>query len=104
MEAAAAGRGQWAGHIPLEKDPLPPQTRMDDRNSREKGLGVRVHGIFEECFCLGKFHDFPEIHDRHSIANVSNYPEIVGDEQVCNAELLADLLHKVDDLRLNGYV
>lgn len=77
---------------------------MGHGNCREEGLGVRMDGLFEELLCLCQFHDPPKVHDRHSIADVSDHPQIVGDEQVCNIELLPDLLHKIDDLCLNRYI
>ena len=45
--------------------------------------------------------DLPEIHDGDPRRDVANHREVVGDEEVGEAELVLELLEQVDDLRLN---
>lgn len=44
--------------------------------------------------------DLAQIHHRHSIRDVADHTEVVGDEQVGQAELVLQLLEQVDDLSL----
>ncbi|KKN95133.1 hypothetical protein LCGC14_0182020, partial [marine sediment metagenome] len=53
---------------------------------------------------LGHFHQPPEIHHGHPVGQVAHHAQVVRDEQVGEAELLAQVLQKVDDLRLDGDV
>ena len=45
--------------------------------------------------------DVPEIHDGNPVGDVPHDRQIVRDEQVREAELLLQILHQVDHLRLN---
>ena len=48
--------------------------------------------------------DLAEVHHRDAVGDVADDGEIVRDEQVRQAELGLELLHQVDDLRLDGDV
>ena len=54
-----------------------------NRNSRHQSNSVRMKWILEQLLRLSNFHQFPEIHDSYSIANVSYSAEIVRDVEVC---------------------
>ena len=45
--------------------------------------------------------DVAEVHHRDAVGDVVDDREVVGDEDVGQTELLAQLLHQVDDLRLH---
>ena len=48
--------------------------------------------------------DLSEIHDGDAVGDVAHHREIMGDEDVGEAELALEVLHQVDDLRLDRYV
>ena len=48
--------------------------------------------------------DLAEVHHRDPVRDVADDGEVVRDEQVGQAELGLELLHEVDDLRLDGDV
>ena len=50
------------------------------------------------------FHNLAEIHHRHAIAHVLDHPQIVGDEQISETELLLQIEQHVQDLGLDRYV
>jgi hypothetical protein len=45
-----------------------------------------------------------EIHDRDAVADVLHHREVVGDEEIGEAEALLQVLQQVDDLRLDRHV
>ena len=49
-------------------------------------------------------HDLAEVHHRHPVADVAHDREVVRDEKERQLELLLQVLHQVDDLRLDGDV
>ncbi len=53
---------------------------------------------------VGEFHDFPEVHHRHTVRDVLHHRQVMGDEQVSQIELCLEILHQVDDLRLNRHI
>ena len=59
-------------------------------------LGVAVNRV-----ALGDLDHFAEIHDRHSMADMFDDAQVVGDEQISQMHLLLQLLQQIDDLRLN---
>ncbi len=49
-------------------------------------------------------HDPPEVHHRHAGGDVLDHREVVGDEDVGEAEPLLQVLQQVHDLRLDRHV
>jgi len=50
------------------------------------------------------FHDFAQVHDRNTVADVLDHAEGVRDEEIGEAKLVLKVFEQVDDLRLNRYV
>ena len=48
--------------------------------------------------------DLAQIHDRDPVGHVANDAEVVGDEEIGQAELVLNVLEQVDDLGLHGNV
>ncbi len=71
---------------------------------REEGPGVRVGGAFEDGLGRRELNDLPQVHDGHAVGDVSNQPQIVGDEQVRELEPLLEIHEQVDHLRLHRHV
>src|SRR5439155_6002992 len=48
--------------------------------------------------------DVAEIHDEDPVRDVADHVQVVRDEDVCESELLLEVLEQVEDLRLHGDV
>src|SRR6185295_7924515 len=48
--------------------------------------------------------DVPEIHHGNPIGDVTHHRQVVRDEEVRQLELFLQILHQIDNLRLNGNV
>ena len=106
VEVTAARRLDRAGHVAGEHDRTPQffGRRVGDGHGREQGLRVRVHRSLVELRVLRELDDAAEVHDGDPVADVAHHGEVVGDEQVGEAELPLQLLQEVDDLRADGDV
>ena len=78
------------------------RARIGERDRRQQRLGVGVprRGVQRRA-CRRDLDDLAEIHHRDAVADVLHHGEIVGDEQVGQAELALQVLQQVDDLRLD---
>jgi hypothetical protein len=36
---------------------------------------------------IGDFHNFPQVHDRHPVTDMTDYGKVMRDEQVCQVHL-----------------
>src|SRR5487761_463492 len=106
VEAAAARRVDGGWHLPGE----------DDSMAGARPFGVGDHGGGEQRRSVGvawrpvevrgvrRLHDLAEIHDADPIADMLDHRQVVGDEDVGEAELRLEVLEEVDDLGLHGDV
>ena len=104
-EAAAGRDRRGAGNVARQHDALlrPRGPRLGGR--REERLGIGVMGRRPEDLRLRTdLDDAPEIHHRHAVGDVTHDGEIVRDEQVGEPPLLLQVLHEIDDLRLDRNV
>ena len=79
-----------------------------------RGIGQRHGG--QQCFRIGMHRrlkdllhrsgldDLAHIHHRHSVANMANDTQVMGDEQIGQMQLFLELAEQVEDLGLNGHV
>ena len=75
--------------------------RVGDHRRREQRHGVGMARRAEEIPNRGHLDDLPQVHDRHPVAHVLDDGEVVGDEEVGEAELALQVLEEVDDLGLD---
>ena len=103
VEAAGRRGVEWGGNIAGENDPvaLAFSSRVWDGNGGEKGLSVRVEGFAVESVAGSEFDDLTEIHDGDAMAHGADDGEVVGDEEIGEAEAILKLLEEVDDLGLD---
>jgi len=52
-------------------------------------------------FCVAHFGDAAQVHDGHSVGDVANHREVVGDENDGDTQSAADVTQEVNDLRLH---
>ena len=60
--------------------------------------------VIEQLVAIGELDNAAEIHHRHALTQVSHHRQIVRDEQIGQAEALAQVLEQVDDLGLDRHV
>src|SRR5450759_4409172 len=106
VEDAALGRVRRAGHAALEDDAPPGALGggVGDRHRREQRLGVRVLRLVIKHRAVRDLDDLAEVHDGHAVGGVLDHRQVVGDEDVCQFELVLKVLEEVDDLRPDGHV
>ena len=81
-----------------------PRPRVGHRHRGQQRLRVRMQRIVEQFVAVGEFDDAAEIHHRDALAEMPHHREIVRDEQIGQAELLAQILEQVHHLRLDRYI
>ena len=74
------------------------------RQRVQQPAGIGVSGRMQHLAHRARLDDPPQVHHRHPIRGLRDHPEVVSDEQDRHAELGHQLLHQIDDLRLDGHV
>jgi hypothetical protein len=100
-----ASRSQSRGAIRFSESPFVSSSKRIQLGDRMKQQPcVRVQGLPKEVVSPGHFHDFSEIHHRNPIADVFDNPKVVRNEEIRQAELVAQIHQKVKDLGLYGNI
>ena len=96
--------GAW--RLPREDRPFPHLTlRFLERfGSRQEALGIGVGGIVEEGVGGSNLHDLTEVKDTHSVRDLTEDGEIMGDEEIGQTEGGLELYQEIQNLSLNGEV
>ena len=102
VEGAARGRIDGTGHIPGQDDPLFAVARDRVGGGREQCPAVRVLGVDVKGLFIRGLHQ--PVHDGHPVADVLHHRQVMGDEEIGEAEFLPQRLEQVDDLGLDGDV
>src|SRR5690625_3406037 len=105
-EAASGDLVRRARQVTREQHPLPGpfDLRIGHRDRRHQRPRVRVARMAIELVGLTVFDDPAEIHHGHEVGYLADDGEIVGDEEIGQAEAVAQVLEQVDDTGLNGHV
>ena len=105
-EGAAGGHIEGAGNVALENYAVlfAGGLGVGYGYRGKQGLGVGVLWIGHKLVGIRKLHYVAQIHYRYAVGNMLYDQQIMCDEEVCNAQLVLQILEHVDDLRLNGYV
>ena len=88
VERTAGRRIGRTGNIPLEEDLHPGGLDHGIRNRSRalQGPGVGMTGIAVQIVHVGQFHDVAEVHDGDPVGNMADHAQIVGDEEVREAQ------------------
>ena len=70
----------------------------------DQTLGVLVTRLVEDLVGSAVLHNVAGVHDGDLLAHGSHNAQIVGDHDDAHAQLLAQILHQLKDLCLNGHV
>src|SRR5262249_28430030 len=101
VEAAAGGRIDRARHVALKEDALAFHRGIGDRHRREERFGIRMSRVGVELLGRRDLDDLAQVHHGYAGRDVLDDREVVGDEQVREAELGLQILEQVHDLRLD---
>ena len=63
-----------------------------------------VQGVLVQLVRAGQFHHVAQVHHRNAVGDVLDDVQVVGDEQVGQAQALLQVRQQVDDLGLDGHV
>jgi len=102
MKSAPGGRIDGARDVTLQGDPLPPRGWVGDGGGREERLGIWVERSRIEFLPCRDLDDFSEVHHRDPITHMLDHGQVVGDEEIGEAELSLEVLEKIDHLGLDG--
>jgi len=71
------------------------------RRRGQQEPGVRMGGVCEDGLRVSDLADLPQEHHADPVGDVLHDAEVVGDEQVCQAQLFLEVGQQVEDLRLD---
>ena len=97
---------QGVGDVALEDDAVAGSLDggVGDGDGGEQRFGVGVGGVGVDGFGGAFFDDAAEVHDGGAVGEPADDGQVVGDEQVGDAEVLAELFEQFEDLVLGGDV
>ncbi len=106
MEDTAARRLGGIRNLTLQNDALLGGigTRVRLRHGRKKRFRIWMARLVEQRARIGNFHQSTEIHDADAIGDMLHHRQVMGDEQVGQAELILQVLQQVDHLRRDRHV
>ncbi len=109
MEAAARGDGGGVGRLALQDRPRAARAfgdlrRLGRRQHADERPRVRVARIVDDRRGRADLQDLAQVHDRDAVGDDPGQREVVGDEQVGQAALLAQVEHQREQLGADGDV
>ena len=63
-----------------------------------------MDGVDVDIIPVRHLHDVAQVHHADTVADVTDYRQVVGDEQVGKVEFILKVFQEVNDLGLNGHV
>ena len=103
-EPAAGGRVRRGGDVPLQNDAVPAAELAHLGRGGQQRLGVGVQGMAEDGLVAAQLHHLAQVHDGHPVTDVLHHAQIVADEEICQAQLLLQVLQQVQNLGPDGHV
>src|SRR5262249_35816549 len=104
MKAAAGRRIDRARHIALQHGARTPARGIGERHGGEQRPRIGVLASAVKLSGGGDLEVLATIPPRHAVADVLDHPQVMGDEQEGETELLLQIEQHVQDLRLDRYV
>lgn len=78
--------------------------RVRDRDGRQEGFGVRMLRVAEYILCFALFNDYTMVHNSNPVRDMADDCQVMGNEKVGNLQLCLQILKKVDNSCLDGYI
>ena len=104
MEPAPRWRVDRARNVALQHHALGAPRRVRNRRRRQQRPGVGVLAVGIELLRWRDLDDAAEIHHRDTAADMFDDAQIVRNEEIGQLEFLLQILHQVQDLRLDRHV
>ena len=82
MKTAAGRRMDRAGNVALKNGALLLPVGIGDGNRRKQSARVRMLCVPIDRIALGDLDDLAEVHDRYSMTDVLDHPEIMRNEKI----------------------
>ena len=101
VEVASRRRIDGAGHVAGQQHALSLQSRLGQGDRRQQRLGVGMARRVEQRGLVTDLDDAAQVHHRNPRRDVLDHRQVMGDEQVGDAELALQVLQQVDDLGLH---
>src|SRR5262249_19622681 len=101
METATRWGVHRAWDVALKNRPLFFTAGVSNRNRRQQRSCVGMFCVPVDRITLGNLDDLAEVHDRYSMADVLDHPEIMGNENVGWVFFPLHFLKKIDNLCQN---
>ena len=102
MEATARGRIERARDLTHEHDPVARLIGMRGQSGGEEGLSIGMGGARGDILRRSHFDDAPQIHHGDRVAHVRHRRQVVGDEEVGEAQVPLEIAQEVQDLGADG--
>lgn len=103
-ESAAFRRIHRTRHVAGQEDPLSSACLIDRWDRRKECLRVRMRRTCIKLRARRHFDDLPQIHDGHTVRNVLNDREVMGNEKIRQTAFFAQFHEKINDLGLDRNV
>jgi hypothetical protein len=106
VERAALREVQRVGHVAGDRLEalLVRRCPVDARDRVHQAQRVGHLRVLEDAGDVGLLDGAAGVHDDDAVGHLGDDPEVVGDEQDRHADLVLQLAHEVEDLRLDGHV
>jgi hypothetical protein len=82
MKATTGRRVNRARDVTLQNRAFFLTTRIGNRNRREQSPRVGMLGVAVDGIALGNLDDLAEVHDSHSMTDVLDHSQVMGDEKI----------------------
>src|SRR3984893_17489840 len=100
VEGAAGRRIDRVGNFAVDRNPLAAGHRQI-RHRAQQHPGVGHPRMTEQFAALGDLDDTAEIHHADAVGHMPDHGQIVADEKIGEAELVLQVAHQIEDLRLH---
>src|SRR5262249_28050962 len=106
VEATARGEVDGARQIALEDDALASllDTWIGNGYGGEQRRGVGVQRIAIDRVPVRYLHDLAKVHHGNPRRDMAHHAQVVRDEQICQAHLLLQPRHEIEDLGANRHI
>ena len=103
VEAAARRRVDRVGRLAADQRAGPRAVLLGvgDRDRRQQGAGVGMDRLGVELLGGRELDQLAQVHDCDPVGDVADDAEVVGDEDVRQAEVVLEVVEQVDDLGLD---
>ncbi len=102
--AATRGRLERGGNLAREGQVARGPLRVWQRHGVPECPGVRMLPVLEHLDRPAQLHQPPQVHHPDAVGHVAHQGQVVGDEEVGEAQVPLKVLQEVHDLRLDGDV